>query len=107
MSKVISVGYGDVEPVEIGGSNELVYLGGPCAIENRDHTFFMAEKIKAICEEVGIKLIFKSCYDKDCRSSPAGRYGSSPRFPDRWCNPLQSVSARRSYKTFERNSECR
>jgi 2-dehydro-3-deoxyphosphooctonate aldolase (KDO 8-P synthase) len=37
MDKVISVGYGDVEPVKIGGSNELVFLGGPCAIEDRDY----------------------------------------------------------------------
>jgi len=75
MDKVISVGYGDVEPVKIGGSNELVFLGGPCAIEDRDHTFYMSEKIKAICEEVGLKLIFKACYDKDCRSSPDSFHG--------------------------------
>ena len=29
----------------------------------------MAEKISNICSELKIKWIFKSCYDKDCRSS--------------------------------------
>ena len=37
MSKIISVGGGDVATVNIGGAGPLVFLGGPCAIESRDH----------------------------------------------------------------------
>ena len=53
----------------------LVFIGGPCAIESRDHTIMMAEKIKSICEKVGINFIFKACYDKDCRSSSQSFHG--------------------------------
>ena len=70
-----SVGGNDVEAVRIGENGQLVFIGGPCAIENLDHTLFMAEKIKLICERVGVPLIFKACYDKDCRSSPDSFHG--------------------------------
>ena len=60
-----SVGGNDVEAVRIGENGQLVFIGGPCAIENLDHTLFMAEKIKLICERVGVPLIFKACYDKN------------------------------------------
>ena len=69
LSKVIEVGYGKVNKVKIGGGNKLVLIGGPCAIENRDHAFMMAERIAKICTELGVDWIYKSCYDKDCRSS--------------------------------------
>ena len=67
--KQIEVGYGNVKKVSIGLENPLVFIGGPCAIETEDHTLFMAEKINIICIELGIKWIFKACYDKDWRSS--------------------------------------
>jgi len=73
--KVIKVGYGNVEPVEIGGQLPLAFIGGPCAIESRDHAFKMADEIGKICERVGVPWIYKSCYDKDCRSSPESFHG--------------------------------
>lgn len=69
------VGYGDVKKVDVGGNHPFVFIGGPCAIESLDHTLFMAEKIKNVCDELGIPLIFKACYDKDCRSSPDSFHG--------------------------------
>jgi 2-dehydro-3-deoxyphosphooctonate aldolase (KDO 8-P synthase) len=74
-NKVLSVGYGNVEKVTIGHQMPLVFIGGPCAIESRDHAFFMAEKTLSICKKLGVPLIFKSCYDKDCRSSPDSFHG--------------------------------
>lgn len=68
-TKTIEVGYGDVQKVHIGSDVPLAFVGGPCAIESLDHSLFMAEQIKTICEELQIEFIFKSCYDKDCRSS--------------------------------------
>jgi len=44
-SKVIEIGYGDVKRVKIGGNGPLVLIGGPCAIENRDHALMMADQI--------------------------------------------------------------
>ena len=74
-NKILQVGYGGVKPVLIGHKQPLVFIGGPCAIETREHTFRMAEKISAICGKLGIPLIYKSCYDKDCRSSPDSFHG--------------------------------
>lgn len=75
LSKIVEVGYGSVKPVKIGGDSSLVLIGGPCAIENREHAFMMADEIDKICKEVGIDWIYKSCYDKDCRSSPESFHG--------------------------------
>ena len=75
MTKIIKVGYGKINPVKFGANLPLVFIGGPCAIESLDHALFMAEKIKKICDKVGIKLIYKSCYNKDCRSSSSSFHG--------------------------------
>lgn len=77
-NKVISVGYGSVEKVSIGGRLPLVFIGGPCAIESKDHAFKMAKDIGDICRRVGIQWIYKSCYDKDCRSAPESFHGLGP-----------------------------
>jgi len=73
--KILNVGYGEVGKVSIGGSLPLVFIGGPCAIESRDHAFMMAERIGEICQRLNISWIFKACYDKDCRSSPDSFHG--------------------------------
>ena len=59
----------------IGNSEKLVFIGGPCAIESLDHSLRMAEQINNICQKIGINWIFKSCYDKDCRSSASSFHG--------------------------------
>ncbi len=71
----IEVGYGNVARVRIGDRLPLVFIGGPCALESREHAFRMAEVIRRICERVEIPWIYKSCYDKDCRSSPDSFHG--------------------------------
>ena len=48
----------------------MVFIGGPCAIESRQHSLKMASKIYKICKKLNIKFVFKSCYNKDSRSSP-------------------------------------
>jgi 2-dehydro-3-deoxyphosphooctonate aldolase (KDO 8-P synthase) len=73
--KVVKVGYGKITPISIGHNLPLVFVGGPCAIESRDHAFKMAEMIGEICQRVGIEWIYKSCYDKDCRSAPDSFHG--------------------------------
>lgn len=74
-NKIIDIGYGDISKVRIGSNLPLVFIGGPCAIENRDHAFKMADLISQVCHRVGISWIYKSCYDKDCRSSPDSFHG--------------------------------
>ena len=75
MNKIISVGLKGVKKVKIGSGNPLVFIGGPCAIENEKHTFKIAKSIKKICDQLDIKWIFKACYDKDCRSSLSSFHG--------------------------------
>ena len=54
---------------EIGGNNRFVLIAGPCAIESEEMTMMVAAKLKEICEELDIHLIFKSSFDKANRSS--------------------------------------
>jgi 2-dehydro-3-deoxyphosphooctonate aldolase (KDO 8-P synthase) len=61
--------------VKLGGNGKLVLIGGPCAIENRDHALMMANRIGKICDDLGVDWIYKSCFDKDCRSSPDSFHG--------------------------------
>ena len=55
--KIFSVGYGNVKKVNIGNNHPLVFIGGPCAIESKKHTFKMASKIKKICKKLKIDFI--------------------------------------------------
>lgn len=54
---------------DIGGNNRFVLIAGPCAIESEAMTMEVASKLKEICTELGIHLIFKSSFDKANRSS--------------------------------------
>jgi len=74
-SKIIEIGYDGISKVSVGEGLPLLFIGGPCAIESRDHAFKMAELIKQICEKTGFQFVYKSCYDKDCRSSPDSFHG--------------------------------
>lgn len=73
--KEFEIGYGKVKKVKIGKLNDLVFIGGPCAIEGREHSLKMAAEIKKICKSLKIQFIFKSCYNKDCRSSTNSFHG--------------------------------
>ena len=64
-SRIIAIGGNGVNYVEVGNDKPLVFIGGPCAIESRDHAFKMAEKIQKVCNKLKIPWIYKSCYNKD------------------------------------------
>lgn len=71
----VCVGGGDVREVRIGGGNPLAVIAGPCAIESESHALKMASALREITDRVGLPLIYKSCFDKDCRSSPDSFHG--------------------------------
>jgi 2-dehydro-3-deoxyphosphooctonate aldolase (KDO 8-P synthase) len=48
--------------------NPLFLISGPCAIEDRDTAFLIAEKVKSITQKLGITYIFKGSYKKANRS---------------------------------------
>ena len=55
--------------VRIGGGAPLALIAGPCVIESEASTMETAERLKRMCADLGIALIFKSSYDKANRSS--------------------------------------
>lgn len=58
-----------VGDIQIGASNPIALITGPCQLENLDHARMMAEKIAEACASTGTKFIFKASYDKANRSS--------------------------------------
>lgn len=64
-----------VGSVTFGNDLPFVLIAGPCQVESRDHTFFMAEKLIAITSKLGIPFIYKSSYDKANRTSIDGKRG--------------------------------
>lgn len=55
--------------IKIGANRPLVLIAGPCVIESEAATMHHAEKLMAICNGVGIPLVFKASYDKANRTS--------------------------------------
>lgn len=51
------------------GSNELFLISGPCVIEDESIMMKTAEKLKEVSERLKIKVIYKSSFMKDNRSS--------------------------------------
>ncbi len=58
-----------IADIKIGGRNPLLVIAGPCVIEDTDLTFRTAEKLKVICDNLGLPLLFKSSYDKANRTA--------------------------------------
>jgi 2-dehydro-3-deoxyphosphooctonate aldolase (KDO 8-P synthase) len=63
MSNIINTG-----SVSFGG-DDLPIIAGPCVIESKDHSLFMADAIAKICTKVGMQFVFKSSFDKANRSA--------------------------------------
>lgn len=61
--------------VAFGNTLPLALIAGPCQMESREHAFMMAGKLKEICAEVGIGLVYKSSFDKANRTSLSGQRG--------------------------------
>lgn len=48
--------------------NQFFLIAGPCAIEGRDLAFDIAGTVKELCDELGIRYLFKGSYRKANRS---------------------------------------
>lgn len=70
MTKQIAIGN-----VVVGADAPIALITGPCQLENRDHTLFMAEAIAKACTATGTGFIFKASYDKANRSSISTQRG--------------------------------
>jgi len=60
---------------EVGLDRPLFLIAGPCVIESEQLQVDVAGRLKEICGELRIPLIFKSSYDKANRSSAASFRG--------------------------------
>jgi len=63
-----------VQPVSVGhyavgAGNPLLWVCGPCVIENRDFTLGVALRLKKLADRLALPLVFKASFDKANRSS--------------------------------------
>src|SRR3954469_9288395 len=54
---------------DVGIDRPLFLIAGPCVVESEELQLRTAERLKAICERLGVFFIFKSSFDKANRSS--------------------------------------
>ena len=59
----------------VGNDKPFVLIAGPCQIESQGHAEQTAGTIKEITDSLGIKLIYKSSFDKANRSSVGTKRG--------------------------------
>ncbi len=64
-----------VASIPIGDSHPMVLISGPCVIETEAIAMKTAEALKALSEDLGIPLIYKSSFEKDNRSTAANYRG--------------------------------
>lgn len=55
--------------IRIGKGNPLVLIAGPCVLEGEAIAMETAKRLKDLCDELKIPLIFKASYEKDNRGS--------------------------------------
>lgn len=60
---------GSTGTIKAGNNLPVIFILGPCAIENRDHALRMAASIAEIMQSLGSGWIYKSSFDKANRSS--------------------------------------
>lgn len=65
-----------VGSVVIGGGASLALIAGPCVIESRDAAMRHAERLRAMADEAGLPLVYKSSFDKANRTSATGFRGA-------------------------------
>ena len=55
--------------IKIGLNEDMFIFAGPCAIEDKDVCFGIAENLKALSKKTGIGIVFKASFDKANRSN--------------------------------------
>ena len=60
---------------KISNKKKFSLFAGPCQLESRDHGLESANRLKEICSNLAINLIFKASFDKANRTSHKGARG--------------------------------
>src|SRR6266851_1353985 len=61
--------------ITLGNDLPLVLIAGPCALESRAHALEMSAALVEITRKLGIRLIYKTSFDKANRTSLSGARG--------------------------------
>ncbi|HEX4365635.1 MAG TPA: 3-deoxy-8-phosphooctulonate synthase [Rhodopila sp.] len=69
-SRIVTVG-----GVAISNMCPFVLIAGPCQIESRAHALEVAQALRGISDRTGVKIIYKSSYDKANRTSATAARG--------------------------------
>ena len=64
-----------IADITVGNDLPLVLIAGPCALESRAHALEISAALVEITGRLGIKLIYKTSFDKANRTSLAGARG--------------------------------
>lgn len=64
-----------VADLNIGNSQPLTIIAGPCQLESADHAQMIAGVMKEACTAAGAQYVFKASYDKANRTSLSGKRG--------------------------------
>jgi 2-dehydro-3-deoxyphosphooctonate aldolase (KDO 8-P synthase) len=64
-----------VGSAEIANHRPLALIAGPCAIESREHALMMAGELKRLTDSLGMRLVYKSSFDKANRTSAGSARG--------------------------------
>ena len=75
MALLLQVNRGQYKLIEIGKTNNLTLISGPCAIESEELCMNIAEKIVRVTEDLPISYIFKGSFDKANRTSLSAKRG--------------------------------
>jgi 2-dehydro-3-deoxyphosphooctonate aldolase (KDO 8-P synthase) len=65
----------NIHNITVGNDQPFMLIAGPCQIESQDHALDTAEQIKEITDQLGIKFVYKSSFDKANRSSISTKRG--------------------------------
>lgn len=58
-----------VKDISVGGGSPLLIIAGPCVIEDKETTIYIARYLKELAQRLDVPLIFKASYDKANRTS--------------------------------------
>ena len=50
--------------LEMGNEKPLTIIAGPCQLESREHGLEVSQALKEIADRTGVKLVYKTSFDK-------------------------------------------
>ena len=70
MAKIVRIG-----KIKVSNDRPFFLMAGPCQMESLEHSLYLGEAIKKICDKFKIPYVFKASFDKANRSSISSKRG--------------------------------